>query len=80
MAKKTIPQVKLNVDNLLKEKDLSVDAVVEMCEKAGAPITRTTVYNMLNPYAKGVHLTSLTALCVGLNVKPADLFVMEEGK
>lgn len=74
----SIPTVKLNLGNILTERKLKPDDVVDMCNEAGTPITRTTVYNMLNPYATGIYLSSLTAICNGLKITPADLFVLEE--
>jgi DNA-binding Xre family transcriptional regulator len=78
MAKKNSPKVKFNLSSILDERGLSVDAVVDLCKAAGTPITRTTVYNLLNPYARGIYLSSVAALCNGLQITPADLFTYEE--
>lgn len=80
MNKKTSPQIKMNLKSLLDKRGLTVDAVVKMCNDAGSKITRTTVYNLKSDHAKGVKFSSLTALCNGLQVPPADLFTYEDSK
>lgn len=77
MKNKTSPRVSLKVDQILMERALSPDDVVKLCHDAGEEITRTTIYNAMHPHAKGIHLRTLTALCAGLRVKPADLFRLE---
>jgi DNA-binding Xre family transcriptional regulator len=80
MAKKTPQTIRMNLRNLLDARGLSVDGLVDLCKEAGTPITRTTVYNMLDPNATGVFLKSITAVCNGLQVHPGDLFLVEDGK
>jgi DNA-binding Xre family transcriptional regulator len=80
MAKKNQLTIRMNLRNLMDARGLNVDKLVDLCKEAGAPITRTTVYNMLDPNARGVYLSSIAALCNGLQIHPGDLFVIEEGK
>ena len=80
MAKKTPTKIKFNLRNLMDARGLSVDGLVDLCKEAGSPITRTTVYNMLDPNVTGVYLSSIAAICIGLQVHPGDLFTMEDAK
>jgi DNA-binding Xre family transcriptional regulator len=77
MAKKTTLNVKLNLRDLLDKRGLKADDVVKLCEDAGYPITRATVYNQLSPHAQAIRMSSITALCAGLNVRPCELFKVE---
>jgi DNA-binding Xre family transcriptional regulator len=80
MNKKKSPTVRINLMSIMIERGLSIEEVASLCDAAGAPITRATVYNLTNPSAKGVHLQSIAALCAGLQVSPCDLIVLEDGK
>ena len=75
MAKKTPKQIRFNLSGIMEQRGLKVDEVVTLCDAAGTPITRTTVYKLREPDVTGVYLSSLTALCNGLDVSPCELFV-----
>lgn len=75
---KKIPAVKFNLLKIMEERKLTPADVADLCTAAGTPLTRITIYNMINPLAHGVYLSTLTALCNGLKVTPAELFTMDE--
>lgn len=77
MNKNTPPVIRLNLKQILDERDITPDDVVTLAEREGYDITRTTVYNMMSKKAAGVHFRSLAAVCVALKVKPGDLFTLE---
>ena len=78
MAKKTPPTVILNLSGIMDQRDLSADEVSALCEKAGTPISRTTVFHMKSGRADAIRLTSIAALCNGLDITPCDLFIYEK--
>jgi len=59
------------------QKGLTIMQAVALCNMAGTPTPRTTLYNLGNPNAKAISLATFTALWVGLDIAPADLIALK---